>query len=115
MKKNTLVALAVGAVVGFVAAAYAGPRLNPANYFTLTNCAADGSTNTTITVSGDYLMTVTDERVYVCLLDAGCDVAGHPYAADFSMRQSFNAPTPISCRSTNATGDVTFTQIRPGT
>lgn len=100
------------AVVGFAWAG--GPRLVPAYRFALPNCAEQGTTSTTLTATGSYLVTVTDTTSHLCIGDAGCDVAGHPFNIG-ERRLDFVAPVPVSCRSGGDAGDFTFTLIAPGT
>lgn len=112
MKKTIgafILALVVGALVGVATTADAGPKLRPNSArFHIGQC--DGGTANGIVVSpgGTYVMTVLNETTWICVGDAGCDVAGQPLSVGV-YEFDFDNNTALSCRGNAWTGDITGT------
>jgi predicted metal-binding membrane protein len=87
-----------------------GVELIVATRFDYPNCSASGSASQTVT-GGTYLMRVTDEDVSICYA-ATCAADGEKFPAGTVMLITFNGNQAVTCRSANATGDVTFTKAR---
>jgi hypothetical protein len=79
---------------------------------TFTDCASGGSAAQTLT-EGTYLMTVTDENVWMCQAASAstCATVGTKFGAPFAMLYAVpRGGLSISCRSAGATGDLQFTR-----
>ncbi len=90
--------------------ALAGPiRLRPGSVTDLSNCAADGSTASTLT-PGEYLLTTKDAAVNICYAST-CASLGQYLPVDAMIHVFVTADTSVSCRSSGATADVQFARV----
>lgn len=92
--------------------ALAGIALDQTTIITFTDCASGGSAAQTL--KGGYLMTATDEDVWVCITDSGstCASGGTRLPLGLAMFISignFVTSKSVSCRSAASTGDLQFT------
>lgn len=89
-----------------------GVNLDTSTQVTFTDCSSSGSTAQTL-AAGDYLMTVHDEAVWLCLADSNstCSSGGVKFAAGYGMKITIGAGgKSASCRSSGSTGDIQFTK-----
>jgi hypothetical protein len=84
-------------------------RLRPGAVTDLSNCAADGSTTTTLTV-GEYLLTTKDAASNICYAST-CASSGQYLPVDSMVHVKVTADTSVSCRSSTATADVQFARV----
>lgn len=85
-----------------------GTTLNPNVTLDFANCSSSGSSAQEIKF-GEYVMTVTDEDVYLCWA-ATCASGGRRFPVGTIFKQTFQANQNLSCRSAYSTGDVQFTR-----
>ncbi len=55
---------------------------------------------------GSYALSVTDNKVWICVDDAGCAAGGWPVTSGLVMSVDFQRTTTISCRSADLQGDI---------
>jgi hypothetical protein len=106
-----LLALCILLAAGIAAAAAGGILLASTGQVTFTDCSSSGSSASTLT-EGTYLMTATDESVWVCSAasSATCASGGSKFGAPFAMLYAVpRGGLSIACRSTSSTGDLQFT------
>lgn len=106
----------------FLAASLAfagGILVNTAKRAEFTNCSSSGSLSQPIT-EGEYVMRVTDKDSFVCYATTCVGDAGEKWPMGTIVKISFprataglsdgGTGTDVSCRSSDSTGDVIFTQ-----
>lgn len=114
MKKNVILALFFGLALGALAAYASQPiQFVPGVTYDFANCATDGGAAQTLH-SGPYVMTVTDEDVWLCWAATCPQGSGRRFPVGTVMLVGFGlgsgADTQLSCNSTGATGDLGFTR-----
>lgn len=85
--------------------------LMPGGAVTFANCSSGGSAAQSL-VTGNYLMTVFDEEVFVCFAASAstCASGGVRFSPGSMIKFAINAGMQsVSCRSAGSTGDLEFT------
>lgn len=86
--------------------------VNTSSTFALTGCAANGSTNGTLSAPsgwrGRWLVTAAGETTYLCEA-ASCAANGLPLAVGSYIELDYTGS--VSCRSSGATGALTFVAV----
>jgi hypothetical protein len=100
----TRAGLLLVAVAGTALAA--GITITPAVRTAFENCPPDGSSAQTVT-RGGYLLTVTDADAFVCW-GSSCASGGEKFSSGTMLLLNIPATQEFSCRSADATADVSF-------
>jgi hypothetical protein len=97
-----------------------GLVINTARRAEFTNCSSSGSLSQPV-LEGEYVMRVTDKDSFVCYSTTCAGDAGEKWpmgtVVKVSMPRATNGlsdggtGTDVSCRSSDSTGDVIFTQV----